>query len=71
MMAEALATLETEMTAAGHQLERMYEWEGVPDTRDGEGWVVTVDGAVVATGVSAGRVEVGVRKWWANGMDPR
>lgn len=63
-MSDPLTTLEAEITAAGHQLERTYEWEDVPETRNGEGWVVRIDGELVATGASAGRVEAGLREWW-------
>lgn len=63
-MTDPLTTLEAEITAAGHQLERAYEWADVPNTRDGEGWVVRIGGELVATGGSIGRVEAGLRGWW-------
>lgn len=63
-MSDSLTTLEAEITAAGHQLERTYEWADVPGTRDGEGWVVRIGGELVATGGSIGRLEAGLREWW-------
>lgn len=63
-MTDTLTTLVAEIAAAGHELEREYEWENVPETRSGEGWCVRVDGELVATGGSIGRVEAGLREWW-------
>lgn len=60
-MTDSLTTLESEIAAAGHQLDRTYQGK-VADTPDADdrGWVVHVDGELVATG----RVEAGLREWW-------
>lgn len=70
-MSDSLTILEDEITAAGHQLERTYEGK-VADSPGAEdrGWVVHVDGELVATGGSVGRVEAGLRDWW-EGSAPR
>jgi hypothetical protein len=43
--------MERELRAAGHDVERAYVM-GELDTYDGDGWVVRVDGKVVAAGGS-------------------
>lgn len=70
-MTDSLTTLESEITAAGHQLERTYQGK-VADTPGPEdrGWVVHVDGELVATGGSVGRVEAGLREWWDSNKEP-
>lgn len=63
---DSLTLLEHEIATAGHQLERTFEGSvaGRPDPELGPGWVVRVDGQLVATGGSVGRVEAGLRGWW-------
>ena len=64
-MPDSLATLEAEITAAGHQLERTYDGDVAnPPGPDDLGWCVRVDGELVATGGSVGRVEKALREWW-------
>ncbi len=53
-------TLEAEITAAGHELERDYQFGGL-GTRGGDGWVIPVDGEFVATGALVGQAKEG---WW-------
>jgi hypothetical protein len=54
--------LERELRAAGHEVEREYVM-GELDTYDGDGWVVRVDGEVVASAASLGGLEDRLRRW--------
>jgi hypothetical protein len=64
-MTDPLTLLEDEITTAGHQLERTFEGAVAITPKSGDpGWCVRVDGRLVATGGSVGRVEEGLREWW-------
>jgi hypothetical protein len=65
---DPLTLLESEITAAGHQLERTFEGAVANAPRRGDpGWSVRVGGQLVATGGSVGRVEEALRGWWRVG----
>ncbi|MGD8866437.1 MAG: hypothetical protein PVI01_02390 [Gemmatimonadales bacterium] len=47
---------------AGHDVEQDFVYES-QDSHDGAGWVVRVEGKLVASGPSSGALEVALRRW--------
>lgn len=55
--------VERELRDSGRTVERAYLWEGVENSRDGQGWVLRVDGEVVASAASLGGLEAAIAGW--------
>lgn len=62
-MRKRIEEMERELADAGHEVEREFVDEGLEDSHDGAGWIVRVDGEVVASGSSIGALEDALRAW--------
>lgn len=69
-MTDTITTLEAEIAGAGQEPEREYVF-GELDTRDGGGWLVRVEGELLATRASVRQAGAGLRGWWESGGGQR